>query len=161
MLDLVALPVWVGTLVSQYRFDPQQAGGLATLFLVGAALASVFFASGFTKGNARCAAACGFGIAALAFALSSQSTAFPVLAGLHFVGGMATGMALSFAHGTIGHAANPHRVFAYAGLVIGIFGILFLGTTPGIVDKFGGPALFVVFAAVMLVATGELRFQVS
>ena len=26
MVDLVALPVWVGTLISHYRFDPQQAG---------------------------------------------------------------------------------------------------------------------------------------
>ena len=26
MVDLVALPVWVGTLISVYRFDPQQAG---------------------------------------------------------------------------------------------------------------------------------------
>ena len=25
MVDLVALPVWVGTLISVYRFDPQQA----------------------------------------------------------------------------------------------------------------------------------------
>ena len=29
MVDLVALPVWVGTLISVYRFDPQQAGLLA------------------------------------------------------------------------------------------------------------------------------------
>ena len=31
MVDLVALPVWVGTLISAYKFDPQQAGGLVTL----------------------------------------------------------------------------------------------------------------------------------
>ena len=30
MVDLVALPVWVGTLISVYRFDPQQ----AVIFLV-------------------------------------------------------------------------------------------------------------------------------
>ncbi|MBL8303384.1 MAG: MFS transporter, partial [Ideonella sp.] len=36
MVDLVALPVWVGALIAHYRFDPQQAGLLATLFLVGA-----------------------------------------------------------------------------------------------------------------------------
>src|SRR5450830_1301727 len=41
MLDLVALPVWVGTLVSAYHLDPQQAGGLATLFLVGAVFSSL------------------------------------------------------------------------------------------------------------------------
>ena len=36
MVDLVALPVWVGALIAQYGFSPQQAGGLATLFLLGA-----------------------------------------------------------------------------------------------------------------------------
>ncbi|RJF95171.1 MFS transporter [Noviherbaspirillum saxi] len=153
MLDLVALPIWVGTLVSQYRFDPQQAGGLATLFLIGASLASVFFAPRFTHGKAKWAAVCGFGIAALAFLLSSRSTAFPALAGLHFIGGIAAGTALSFTHGTIGHAGNPHRLFAHAGLAIGIFGIIFLGGTPGLVEKFGGPALFVALATVMAVAT--------
>ena len=44
MVDLVALPVWVGTLMGHYRFDPQQAGGLATLFLAAAVLASVTLA---------------------------------------------------------------------------------------------------------------------
>ena len=39
MVDLVALPVWIGTLVARYGFDPQQAGGLATLFLFGAVAA--------------------------------------------------------------------------------------------------------------------------
>ena len=36
MIDLVALPVWVGALIAHYGFDPQQAGGLVTLFLAGA-----------------------------------------------------------------------------------------------------------------------------
>ncbi len=47
MLDLVALPVWVGTLMSQYQFAPQKAGGLATLFLLGASVASMFLAPRF------------------------------------------------------------------------------------------------------------------
>ncbi|TMG97576.1 MAG: MFS transporter, partial [Betaproteobacteria bacterium] len=41
MVDLVALPVWVGALIAQYRFDARQAGLLATLFLVGAVCASL------------------------------------------------------------------------------------------------------------------------
>ena len=36
MVDLVALPVWVGTLIANSGLDPQQAGGLVTLFLEGA-----------------------------------------------------------------------------------------------------------------------------
>lgn len=153
MLDLVALPVWVGTLVTQYRFDPQQAGGLATLFLIGASLASLFFAPRFNRVNAQWATVLGFGIAALAFLLSSQKTGLPVLAALHLIGGMAAGTALSFTHGTIGHALKPHRVFAFAGLAIGLFGVVFLGGTPAVVEKFGGPALFLVFAGVMGLAT--------
>jgi predicted MFS family arabinose efflux permease len=149
MLDLVALPVWVGTLVSHYNFDPQQAGGAATLFLVGASVASIYFAPRFHRFDARWAAVLGFALATLAFLLCSRQTAFPILALLHFAGGLAAGTALSFTHGTIGHAANPHRVFAWAGLAIGIFGIVFLGSAPHLVQRFGGPALFIAFAAVM------------
>lgn len=152
MLDLVALPVWVGTLVSRYQFDPQQAGGLATLFLIGASVASVVLAPRFNQFNAKWMAVAGFGLAALAFVLASQNAGFPVLAGLHLLGGMATGTALSFTHGTIGRAMNPHRVFAWASLAVGIFGILFLGATPGLVEKNGGPALFFVFTGVMTTA---------
>lgn len=152
MLDLVALPVWVGTLVARYRFDPQQAGGLATLFLIGASVASIVCAPRINRVSAKWAVTIGFFIAAVAFVLASQNAGFPILAVLHLCGGLAAGTALSFTHGTIGRSANPHRVFALVGLAIGIFGIVFLGSTPGIVAKFGGPALFVVFAALMALA---------
>lgn len=160
MLDLVALPVWVGTLVSHYQFDPQQAGGLATLFLIGASLASVVLAPRFNKFNAKWAAVAGFGLAALAFVLATKTTAFAVLAILHLLGGLATGTALSFTHGTIGRAANPHRVFAWASLAVGIFGIAFLGSTPGLIARHGGPTLFWAFTAVMALAAivGALFF---
>lgn len=152
MLDLVALPLWVGTLIAQYRFDPQQAGGLATLFLIGASLASLIFAPRLIRHVPRKMATSGFAIAAAMFALASQSASFPVLAALHLIGGLAAGTALSFTHGTIGHSANPHRLFAIVGFALGLFGIIFLGGTPGIVAQFGGPALFIVFAIVMAVA---------
>lgn len=152
MVDLVALPVWVGTLIAHYHFDPQQAGGLATLFLIGAAGASIFFAPRFNKIQVKVAAILGFAIAALAFFLSANNTSFPVLAALHLFGGMAAGTALSVTHGTMGHAVNPHRVFGIAGLAIGIFGVIFLGGTPGIIQQFGGQSMFYVLAAVMLVA---------
>lgn len=152
MLDLVALPVWVGTLVAGYGFDAQQAGGLATLFLVGASVASVWLAPRFTRVNAKWMAVIGFALATLAFVLCVAHADFLLLAILHGLGGLAAGTALSATHGTMGHAANPHRVFAWAGLAIGLFGILFMGATPGIVERFGAPALFVVFAVVMGVA---------
>ena len=158
MVDLVALPVWVGTLIAHYRFDPQQAGGLATLFLIGAAGASIFFAPRFNKIQVKVSAILGFSIAALAFVLSAMNTSFPILAGLHLVGGMAAGTALSVTHGTMGHAVNPHRVFGIAGLAIGIFGVVFLGGTPGVIQQFGGQSMFYVLAAVMLIASAACLF---
>ena len=149
MLDLIALPLWVGTLVAHYRFNPQQAGTLPTLFLIGASLSSIFFASRFNRVNAKWAVVIGFAAAALAFALCFGQVTMAVLAPLHFAGGLAVGTALSFTHGTIGRALNPHRVFAWAGLAIGVLGIVFLGGTPGVLAKFGGATLFIVFAGIM------------
>lgn len=158
MVDLVALPVWVGTLIAHYHFDPQQAGGLATLFLTGAACASIFFAPRFNRIHVKFVAVLGFALATLAFILSANSNSFPILAGLHLLGGIAAGTALSVTHGTMGHANNPHRIFGIAGLAIGIFGVIFLGGTPGIIQKFGGYTMFYVLAAVMLLATVACLF---
>jgi len=152
MVDLVALPVWVGTLISSYKFDPQQAGGLATLFLLGAVVASLFFAPRFNRIDRRMIAAGGFAISALAFAAASFQTAFPIMAVCHAVAGLAAGSALSVTHGTIGRAANPHRLFAIVGLALGVFAIVFLGATPNLVATFGGAVLFRVFAGVMAIA---------
>jgi predicted MFS family arabinose efflux permease len=152
MVDLVALPVWVGTLVAQYRFDPQQAGMLASLFLLGAVLASVALASRFDRLNGRVVATLGFGIAALAFGFASTVQDFGTLAVLHALGGMASGAALSATHGTIARSGNPHRLFAVVGMALAVFGILFMGATPPLVAKLGGPVLFQVFAGVMVVA---------
>jgi predicted MFS family arabinose efflux permease len=112
----------------------------------------VFFAPRFNRFDARRAAIAGFALGGVAFALSSLQTGFAPLAVLHFAGGLAIGTALSFTHGTMGHAANPHRVFAWGGLAIGVFGIAFLGAMPGLVQSLGGQALFHAFAAVMAAA---------
>ena len=152
MVDLVALPVWVGTLIAHYRFDPQQAGGLVTLFLVGAVLASAVFASRFHRLRGRIVAPIGFAIAALAFFGASLTAEFGELAALHALAGFSAGTALSFTHGTIGRSANPHRLFAIVGTALGVFAVVFLGATPQLVAAAGGPMLFRVFGAVMLVA---------
>jgi predicted MFS family arabinose efflux permease len=152
MLDLVALPVWVGVLISHYKFEPRDAGGLATLFLVGAVVSSLFFASRFTRLNARLFVVGGFAMAAAAFFLASRTTDYKTLAGLHLVAGAAAACGLSFTHGTIARSGNPHRLFAVVGMALGIFAIVFLGATPNLVAALGGPILFVVFAAVMAVA---------
>ena len=59
MVDLVALPVWVGTLIGRYGLDPQQAGLLATLFLGGAVVASVLLAPQFHRLPGRLVATLG------------------------------------------------------------------------------------------------------
>ena len=149
MLDLVALPVWVGTLISVFHFQPQQAGGLASLFLIGASVASMFLASRFNRINPKSVVVIGFAVACLTFILAAYQQAFEILALLHFIGGLSAGMALSATHGTIGHASNPHRTFAIAGFAIGIFGIVFLGNAPGIIERNGGDYLFIIFASIM------------
>ena len=78
MVDLVALPVWVGALIAQYRFAPQQAGGLATLFLIGAVLSSLFFAPRLNRMNVRLAVIGGFAFKTvlLLFVLPAALVAF-------------------------------------------------------------------------------------
>lgn len=153
MVDLVALPVWVGTLIGSYRLDPQQAGLLVTLFLAGAVLSSLFFFPRVNRLPARAMATIGFGVATLAFLGTVSFREYAAMAALHAAAGLAAGCALSFTHGTIGRSRNPHRLFAIAGLALGIFAIAFLGATPGLIAAHGGPMLFRVFAGVMGVAT--------
>ncbi len=133
------------------RFDPQQAGLLATLFLGGAVVASLFLAPFFQRLPGRAVAAAGFACAAVGFAVASTTTQFPLLALLHAVSGIAAGAALSVTHGTIARSHHPHRMFALAGMALGVFAIVFLGGVPALVARAGGPVLFQVFAGVMAV----------
>ncbi len=153
MIDLVALPVWVGTLVARYGLAPQQAGLLATLFLAAAVGASLLMAPRFDRLPGRWVTTLGFGGAALAFAALIGVQSFGLMALLHAAAGGCCGAALSITHGTIARSANPHRLFALVGMALGVFAIFFLGGTPQLVAHWGGPALFAVFAGVMLLAT--------
>jgi len=163
MVDLVALPVWVGALIAQYRFDARQAGLLATLFLVGAVCASLVLAPRFNRLNDRLVATLGFGAAALGFGIASTTADFGVLAALHALCGVAAGSALSVTHGTIARSGHPHRLFALVGIALGVFAIAFLGATPRAVAAAGGPVLFQVFAGVMTVGAlvAALAFPVA
>jgi predicted MFS family arabinose efflux permease len=153
MVDLVALPVWVGTLIARYRFDPQQAGLLATLFLGGAVLASIVLAPRFQRLKGRWVATLGFGVAAIVFWVASQVQGFAAMAGLHALAGVAAGAALSVTHGTIARSSNPHRLFAIVGMALGVFAIVYLAATPPLVASAGGATLFRIFAGVMTVAS--------
>lgn len=149
MVDLVALSVWVGALIVHYGFDPQQAGGLPTLFLAGAVLASVTLAPRIQRLNARWVATAGFAISALAFWLASGTAQYTQLALLHAVAGVAAGAALSVTHGTIARSANPHRLYAVVSIALGVFAVAFLAGTPQLIAAQGGAALFIAFAVVM------------
>ncbi len=151
MVDLVALSVWVGVLITHYGFDAQRAGGLPTLFLAGVVLASVVLAPRFQRLPGRRVASAGFAISALTFWLAAGTTSYAELAVLHGLSGVAAGAALSVTHGTIARSANPHRLFAVVGIALGVFAVVFLGGTPQLIAALGGPALFHTFAAVMAV----------
>jgi predicted MFS family arabinose efflux permease len=153
MLDLVALPLWIGVLVATYQFDPQQAGGLVTLFLIGAVLASVTLAPKFKQLKRRAVASLGFLLSGICFLTASQISDFIPLAFLHFGAGVCASAALSMAHGTLARSVNPHRLFAIAGFSLGVMGLLFMGATPNIIQAVGGTSLFLIFGAIMMVGS--------
>lgn len=152
MLDLVALPIWVGTLIGWYKLDPQQAGLLVSLFLAGQVISSVVLAPMFTLLPARMAVVGGFAVAGLAFLGVSQSAHYPVMLLLHLIGGLGAGCALSVTHGTIGRSGNPHGLFAAAGMALGVFALFMMGGGSKLASAQGGTALFLLFSGLMLVA---------
>jgi predicted MFS family arabinose efflux permease len=152
MLDLVALPLWIGSLTSTYRFDAQQAGGVVTCFLLGVVLSSCYFAPRLNRIRQRIAVPTGYAVAALVLGACAFVTQYQMLIGLHLVAGVAVGCSLSLTHGVLGLSRNPHRLFAMAGLALGVFAIAFVVVTPITIAQYGGAALFKVFAIVMLVA---------
>ena len=72
MVDMVALPVWIGALMQHYKYSPPQAGITVTLFLLGVVLSSIFFAPLFNSAPRKAAATGGFALASVAFFLASQ-----------------------------------------------------------------------------------------
>lgn len=149
MVDLVALPVWVGSLVQHYGLSFQRAGITVTAFLLGVVIASLAIAPLFTRLPRRMVAGAGFATSAAAFFTAATGAAPALLLPLHLLAGVGVGCALSIAHGTIGRSANPHRLFAIAGAALGLFAVLFYATMPGMIARHGGPALFYLFAALM------------
>lgn len=151
MVDLVAMPVWVGVLVGVYKFDPQQAGLLVTLFLAGAVVSSIVVARLFHRlTSGRGIAVAGFAVASATFWLLAQTSDYGLMAALHVLGGMAIGSVLSVKDGTLARSSNPHRLFAICGTALGVFALAFLGAVPPVVAKMGGPILFQIFSVVMI-----------
>jgi predicted MFS family arabinose efflux permease len=153
MIDLVALPVWVGTaLIGQYHFSPPLAGAMVTAYLSAAVAGSLTFAPRFHRLAAQRMAPMGYAIAAGAFILLTTTANPAVMIALHVLAGFSAGTALSFTHGTIGRSARPHRLFAIVTVGLGVSGLAFLGIAQGLVPVRGGAVLFALFAALMGIA---------
>ncbi|MBN3854069.1 MFS transporter [Paraburkholderia sp. Ac-20340] len=152
MIDLVALPVWVNTLIERFHFDAQRAGALATAYLACAVLCSVCIAPLFARLPGRLASAFGFGLAACGFGFAASATTFGAMIAAHAIAGAGVGCGLSVAHGAIGKTANPHRLFAMGHLALAVFGVAYFAAVPQLVITHGGAALFLVFVALSLVA---------
>ena len=157
MVDMVALPVWIGTLMQHYRYSPAQAGITVTLFLLGVVLSSLFFAPRFNRMPRRAAATAGFALAALAFLVAAMQPVgiegFGMLAAVHAVAGLGVGCGLSFTDGAMGRSANPHRLWAMANVALGVFAVVFLGGMPQLLMRVEASTLFVAYAALMAMAT--------
>lgn len=152
MIDLVALPVWVNTLIERFHFDAQSAGALATAYLACAVLCSVCIAPLTTRIPRRLSAALGFALAALGFGFAAQTASFTGMLGAHALAGLGIGCGLSVAHGAIGRTANPHRLFALSHLALALFGIAYFGAVPALIVAKGGVVLFMVFVGLCAVA---------
>jgi predicted MFS family arabinose efflux permease len=156
MVDMVALPLWIGALMQFYGFSAPQAGITVTLFLAAVVVSSLVLASRFNRLPRRAMVSGGFFLAAAAFLGASGQPlsvdSLPVMVGLHVLAGLGVGSALSMTHGSIGRSSNPHRLFAVVNVLLGVFAIVFLAGVPQLIAKSGASQLFVVFGATMTVA---------
>ncbi len=156
MIDMVALPLWIGALMQYYKYSPAQAGITVTLFLLGVVVSSIVLAPRFNRLPRRMAATLGFVVATTSFAamcaLPVAVQSFQALAALHVVAGLGVGSALTFTHGAMGRSSNPHRSWAIANVALGVFAVFFLGGIPQLMVHFGATVFFAVVASTMGIA---------
>lgn len=156
MIDLAALPLWIGTLMDHYKLSPERAGLTVTAFLAAIVLASLILAPRYNRLHHRFIAFGGFVVATGAFIAVSKlavtgDAAIPLLI-LHAVAGFGAGSALSVTHGTFGRTSNPHRLFGLANVLMGVLAIGLFALLPAILKQYGGSSLFVIFAIIMAFA---------
>lgn len=158
MIDMPALPLWVGILISGYGLAPAEAGGLVTLFLGGVVISSLLLAPLFHRLPARWLVPAGYGASGLCFLIMAQVQGFAALSVPHLLAGLFTGMSLSAVHGSMARAGNPHRIFALGGLGLGVAGIALFIVLPPLVAQHGPQALFLLLGGIMLLATVVTMF---
>src|SRR5947207_9308834 len=84
MMDMVALPLWVGmVLIGRLGLDPQRAGALATLFLISVVASSLYFAPRLKRLRRQRVVPLAYGLAGLAFAAMNGVVDYTLLAALH------------------------------------------------------------------------------
>lgn len=153
MIDMVALPLWIGALIQYYKYSPVQAGITVTLFLFGVVVSSVMLAPKFNHLPRRFATALGFGLASLIFAVMCfvpvSVKSFQLLAVLHIIAGIGVGTALTFTHGVMGRCSNPHRSWAIANVVLGVFAVVFFAGIPQLILRIGPSGFFAVVSITM------------
>lgn len=153
MIDLAALPLWVGALMKFYGLAAPQAGLTVTMFLAAVVISSVVFAPMFTRLPHRLFACVGFTLAGFAFAGMSLLPVSPesmtALMVLHAIAGIGVGGSLSVTHGVIGRTSNPHRLFGIANVAMAILAIVMFATLPGLISTMGGRTVFKAFAITM------------
>ncbi|WP_113486430.1 MFS transporter [Rhizobium cremeum] len=153
MIDLAALPLWIGSLMKFYGLAAPQAGLTVTAFLAAVVVSSVIFAPMFTRLRHRLFACLGYCVAGCAFLVASWQPVSPdslvnfML--LHAVAGFGVGAALSVTHGAMGRSANPHRLFGIANVAMGILAVIMFAILPGIIAAYGGQTIFRAFAITM------------
>ena len=129
MVDIVALPVWVGTLIARYGFDPQQAGALATLFLAGGVVASLILAPRFNRlRGRRWMVPVAYAVSGAAFLACMRTSQFETLAFLHALGGLATmggDLWESFLKRRFGVKDSGDLIPGHGGLLDRVDGLLF------------------------------------
>jgi MFS family permease len=152
LIDLVALPLWIGTLVQHGGLDYEHAGITVTLFLLGVVAASLWCAPRFERLPRRACAIGGYALSAACFLLAPQVTGWSALLALHLLAGIGTGSGLSMAHGAMGRAVNPHRLFAYAGTALRVFAVLLYALVPMLMARAGASSLFFVVGGMMACA---------
>jgi predicted MFS family arabinose efflux permease len=158
MLDLVILPFWVGGMMTTHHLEPQEAGGVVTLFLVGVLASNGVLARMFGRLPNRAVVVAGYCVAALAFfgltyvPFAIAATPLVQLGALNLVAGLGIGAGLSCVHGTIARSVNPHRTFAIVNLGVGIFAVLFFALTPPLMATIGVNAVFYAVLGLILCA---------
>lgn len=156
LLDIVILPLWVGGLIESYKFDPQLAGGLVTLFLFGILVSNALLAFRFYRMPAKAVVSLGLlvpGVAFLCMTQVSGSSSAYVLAALNLVGGLGAGAGLAMISGVIGRSQNPHQLFAFATFGVSAFAVVFFAITPAMMASMGVNAVFINAGVMMLVAS--------